>query len=541
MQRLSEQLVMLTGYRRFVIKNPAPLQCSRLYCIEPVGVGTPLVESLTGYLSRLAQAHLLSVAMLFGYELAPFVRKVYLSRASLRSKYQCGLFGSAFLSNARAMNGCGLIASDWLRVLQKLTLRSDLQSLTMLSWSAVLSHNQLLKPTRAWCSLCYGEWQTKRKTIYEPLLWAIKVVTACPSHRVPLKINCPHCGKSLHPLASRSRPGFCSSCGEWLGQRKESVVIVNETLKHRVWDAEAVGTLLAAASNLKAQPEREGFVKSLAIHIGRHKGMLPTLARLLRVNHTTIWQWYKGNNLLQLDSLLRLCSHLSLSPLDVLIGNTDQPLTFGITVPSQEAEMEKAATVRRRKPLDRAEAKRVLEAAIKETPPPSLQDVAARLGRDGNTLRYWFARLCKKVVERYAPYRKVRSAEKWDEVENTMNRILTEESPPPSMAEVARRLGRDMKILRLRYPNLCRAISRSFLKHSKANRSQVQNALLNFLDESPPLSLLECARRTGISKSSFYKFCPELCHEVSARFLKYRKFGWLNASKRSRAKGRRAA
>ncbi|MEM9271562.1 MAG: hypothetical protein AAGA80_01180, partial [Cyanobacteria bacterium P01_F01_bin.143] len=32
---------------------------SRLYHLEPVGIGTPHVESLTSYISRLAEAHCL--------------------------------------------------------------------------------------------------------------------------------------------------------------------------------------------------------------------------------------------------------------------------------------------------------------------------------------------------------------------------------------------------------------------------------------------------------------------------------------------------
>jgi len=362
---------MLTSYKRFFIKRPSLLPWSRLYSLEPVGIGTPFVESLTGYVARLAQEHRLSVAMLFGYELAPLVGKEYLRRASQRSKYKCGIFGSAFLSNARAMNGCGLIATDWIGVLQKLTLRSDLRFLSMLMWAAVISHNQLLKPARAWCSLCYEGWRAEEQEIYEPLLWAVGVVTACPTHRVPLKTICPHCGKPLHPLASRSRPGFCSVCGKWLGQSRELVAATNENLNERVWEAETVGALLAAAPKLMEPPGRETVIESLAFHIGRHKGMLPTLARSLQINHTTIWQWFKGKNLLQLDSLLRLCRYLTLSPLDFLTCKINQDLTFGITTASQEAETGKPAAVRQRKPLDRIQARRVLEAATTETPPPS--------------------------------------------------------------------------------------------------------------------------------------------------------------------------
>jgi hypothetical protein len=69
----------------------------------------------------------------------------------------------------------------------------------------------------------------------------------------------------------------------------------------------------------------------------------------------------------------------------------------------------------------------------------------------------------------------------------------------------------------------------------------VQHTLCNFLNVNPPPSLLECAKRAGISKSSIYKYDPDLCHAISARFLEYRKFHRLKASKKSGANHRRAA
>lgn len=42
---------------------------SRLYSLEPLGIGTPYVESLTGYVSRLADAHAVSIGNLVGREL----------------------------------------------------------------------------------------------------------------------------------------------------------------------------------------------------------------------------------------------------------------------------------------------------------------------------------------------------------------------------------------------------------------------------------------------------------------------------------------
>jgi len=42
---------------------------SRLYCLEPIGIGTAVVESLSGYAERLAEAHAVSAGNLIGREL----------------------------------------------------------------------------------------------------------------------------------------------------------------------------------------------------------------------------------------------------------------------------------------------------------------------------------------------------------------------------------------------------------------------------------------------------------------------------------------
>ena len=51
----------------------APPRRSRLYRLEPIGIGTPEVESLSSYLNRLAQAHRVTVTTLIVHELLPHV------------------------------------------------------------------------------------------------------------------------------------------------------------------------------------------------------------------------------------------------------------------------------------------------------------------------------------------------------------------------------------------------------------------------------------------------------------------------------------
>jgi transcriptional regulator with XRE-family HTH domain len=525
---------VLATYRRFEVKRPELPPPSRLYSLEPVGVGTPFVESQTGYLARLAQAHALSVSLLFGYELAPLLGKEYLRRAAARSGYACRIFASTFRPLARAMNGVGRGASEWVRILQSLTLRAELRFLTLLPCRAVLSQDQLLRPVRAWCPVCYEEWRARGEVVYEPLLWAVKALKVCHLHGLPLSTVCSYCRRSLHPLSSRSRPGYCSRCEMWLGapaNRMGAAGLSEELMTAEMWAAAAVGEVIAAAPALERPPERASALDAIRLCLSAQMGKLPALAESLEVNKATLWQWCKGRNVPRLDLLLRLCRHFGVSLLDLITGKkvpTHDPSALS------RRKLRLVNTRRPRSALDEDEARRVLLSALEESPPPSLQSVAARIGRDGNTLRYRFARLCRAVVERHARYRKSGRTGEWGEVEWALRAELEKESPA-CMAVVARRLGHDVKTLKKRWPDLCREISARHAESRSAMWDKVRAAFRSALAESDPPSLAALAKRLGLSKTSLYARLHDLCREVSARYRahgKARSAGAIGAGRR---------
>ena len=87
----------------------------------------------------------------------------------------------------------------WVRVLESLAHRGDLRALTMLAWAEVLPWSGLLRSNLAWCPDRLRE----QATAYEPLLWCIKAVDACPWHRRMLHSRCPHCSETQRWRAAR--------------------------------------------------------------------------------------------------------------------------------------------------------------------------------------------------------------------------------------------------------------------------------------------------------------------------------------------------
>ena len=61
---------MLEAFESWDLTKPQVPKRSLLHPLEPIGIGTPFVESLTSYIARLAEVHAVTVSDLAGYVLA---------------------------------------------------------------------------------------------------------------------------------------------------------------------------------------------------------------------------------------------------------------------------------------------------------------------------------------------------------------------------------------------------------------------------------------------------------------------------------------
>src|SRR5260370_18266404 len=196
------------------LDNDHPSVCPRrshLYHLIPIGLGTPFVESLTSYVTRLAEAHCVSLRDLITHELFPLYGRSYLPSTT------DDLNTSTFSKDSQSLNGTSHSTRDFMRVLEQLTLHDNLRFLTMLPWAEVLSCRYLIRRTKACCPFCYQEWLEEGMPIYDPLLWALEVATTCINHNSQLQTCCHHCNRRSTMLATQGRPGRCSHCGVWLG------------------------------------------------------------------------------------------------------------------------------------------------------------------------------------------------------------------------------------------------------------------------------------------------------------------------------------
>lgn len=384
----------ISTYISWDLTQPTLPLRSHLYSLQPIGVGTLGVESLTGYVSRLADAHCVPPGDLIAHECRSLVRqpqgKSYLHQVS---------------GSTEVLNGTGQMASEFVQVFNHLTLRQDLRYLTLLQWANVLPAKGLLRRFHAWCPICYEEWQEDGQKIYELLLWTLNVVSFCPKHYQRLLFQCPHCQRQIPFLAWHSRPGYCPKCQQWLGSTPKigSLTIDSDELEWQIWVTRNVGELLAHTSNLIELPRRADVARSLSICIAQTtEGNITEFAGSLGFLKSAVSQWRSGKALPQLAVLLKMCRALNVSLLDFLLN----PESFGhIKLLTANFSSFKPEPQQLKHQFEMVSIQQALQAVLEEETPPTMNAVAQRLGYSARSIRRRFPALCSAISARYLNYR----------------------------------------------------------------------------------------------------------------------------------------
>lgn len=424
---------------------------SKLYHLEPIGIGTPYIESLTGYISRLAEAHCITVYRFFKYLLYPLINKTHIFYER-----------TAINTNLAGINSIDVSATQAVHAIESLTLRNDITFLTLLPWSNVLVNLGLLAPNRQWCPYCYEEWRSMGHVVYEPLLWIFRDVRFCLRHERYLNSQCTFCSRTQSWITSLSRPGYCSRCNMWLGNEctKQSSDTKgfqeSDELKYQKWCVDNIGEILATATQLLTTPKKDRCAKSLAHCIG--KGTANTtssLAALLQVHPNQVTCWRSGRVQPQLPIILRICNNSGVRLVEYLTGNLDC-------------------------------------------------DSHTKLGRQTGTLNYY-------------------TKEDWKRIARRLKRIIREKKLPPSESQIAKQLKINRSTLRVNLPDLCNEILVLRKSCRKKRYLAIETELTSIIikKEFPPPSVAQVAKRVKFNRIALKKRFPEQCKEISERFFAY--------------------
>lgn len=198
------------------LQKPTVMSRSRLFHLEPIGIGTLFVESLSGYIVRLANYHCVTVRQLIIKEIVPLMWQKGFPTFRWRSRIN-QLFkpDSSLIKNNEVR---GILAETLIQSLEELTLRQDLKDLSLLREAASIINDRHMRKYHAWCPRCLEEWRHSKRVIFMPLIWLVEALCVCPQHRQQRLIDkCPSCQRQFPVITARLYLGFCPNCHSWLG------------------------------------------------------------------------------------------------------------------------------------------------------------------------------------------------------------------------------------------------------------------------------------------------------------------------------------
>lgn len=499
------------SYPQWDIKSPPLPARSRLFRLEPVGVGTAHVESLTSYIARLAAEHCVSPRKLLCAEVLNPIGKAtpYYKISPHFSAYQ--------------INGMGNLVEVTIAALEQLTLREDLRYLTLWMWANILSSQQLLRKERTWCTSCYEGRLRSGKPPYESLMWSLKAVTICIKHQKQLCNRCPCCGYQLPFLDTDYYPGYCSRCRNWLGtsstaksKRTEESVTEAETSR-QLQIQHSIGELLSNSKNIIFPPSHQSFIANLIKLIKKNaNSSINVFSNIVGIWSGTIRRLLASRSKLSLENLCQICSRLNVAPLDLLAeqGNEEDIKRQHIVV----GDIRSSGMI-----TSWSEVEDKLNAALQEHPPPSMEATARYLGYYPPKIKRHFPELCEQIISRYKEYRKNTHPPR-EKIQKALQTALNE-SPPPSLQMIFRRLGcQDTGYYYYHYyRELCLKVSERFRKYrtTSFNKSKDRKRLEAILVEEPPPSFSEVARRFRRKRDFLRRKFPELSKAITARHQHY--------------------
>ncbi|MCE7038198.1 TniQ family protein [Bacillus cereus] len=407
---------------------------STLYNLSPFGMDLYL-ESLTSYISRVAHVHNIDVSQLMNRIIFPEIDKTYLIRS--------GVFGgNRFYDAAKLINGCTGISVELVKVIEKLTFRSDLSNLTLNKWKDCISKRNLLKASFHWCPQCIFEWQSNA-IVYYPLIWYLKVVTVCVKHSCFLVKQCESCKCEIDILRRKMIPGYCSNCFSSLSLGKEIVIKPSmHDLKWQIFVIKNIQDMLSAKENFFTN---QNFKENIIIQLSFIKkqffgNSMTDFSYHLQIPKSTIHGWLSSANLPSLENLLLICFRLDIKILDLL--STEKEKNIRVHIANDVTNVLKVRRVFN--PLNLNLIEEQLNSLMTIDIPVSMSAAALKIGHDKRVLYTNFPHHCKKISNRYMNYIKIRANKRIEKLKEQIYRVfisLLNENIYPSRRRLEKELN----------------------------------------------------------------------------------------------------
>ena len=371
-------------------------------------------ESLTHYVLRLSRAHCVTPAVLIRQLFGHYLPKPYLEIGYDKA-----------IPYGAAINGRGVVAADWVRIISSLTSQRNLSAATLIGWAPVIPVRGLVAPHRRWCVRCY---QSSHSIPYDPLYWTVAQVTTCAIHQTTLLDNCPACHAFQSWLPTSGVTEICHQCGTSLYTATPDT----HPSSHDQWVTVTVAEALrnpprVAAPLVLAQRLRES-IEQLNHGIAAH------FAHDLGYPKNTVAGWLGGGHQPTLEAVLRLCAVRNQSLTAYLRGDPLPPIEPDHTnagIPPRVARC-------RRSPRSvKLDPSHIADATL------SARQVAEQLGTSRRMLYYHQPEAARKRSQRRQRLSRQHRQHRQQQIERWMTQTVqqvTEAGIYPSQREIEARL-----------------------------------------------------------------------------------------------------
>lgn len=366
---------------------------SVFYRIEPRDLDGPYREGLISYIVRLARAHCVGTRDL--------LRFAFSRENGLLATLGYNGFFSTYSGTA---NGLGRYATAISAMLNHLTGRDDLESLTMLSWADILPANGygLLAGKPRWCPRCLCEQVNEHGESHAPLAWSLLLYRRCAKHQTDLIDRCPSCGRHQPFLPTYPDASTCDYC------RCSLMVLSGETSLDANCESAAdqprveqvVLSLIGSAPLSQPRPTLELFQSRVRQEVERSfGGNRSAFCREMGWQPRAMNGWFLKNQRPSFPMLVEMMLNYDLG-LNLLSTST-MPSELPAPQPSNlpRLRLVSRAKAPRLSANWRRNAAATIRHCIQEAGElPTMSDVASSLGVSRHALKYWCQSDCQRLV-----------------------------------------------------------------------------------------------------------------------------------------------
>jgi hypothetical protein len=147
----------------------------------------------------------------------------------------------------------------------------------------------------------------------------------------------------------------------------------------------------------------------------------------MHVDPETVRNWQNGKKIPQLPLLLSMAYRLGISLPDLLLGcSTLVSPKFIRAAPVEVNPRTQRPTMQHGRRIHRSEVSRILNTALNEIPPPSVNRVMERLIYSEVTIYRHFPELRRQIAQRYAEYRAKRAIARKAQAAEEVKRVAYE-------------------------------------------------------------------------------------------------------------------